>query len=319
MNDLWQMLDDRLKVLVTAGASFAAVGTFLIYLCGYLSLRFHLTAFGIESELAVFDERYLFAGSRFLIYLLTAAPIVVLLILLALGGWGLFCYLPYRSLPASVREKSSAFLLCHWERFSRWWLPPGRLALAGVALSVALIQLVMRQACVFSNLLVQDALSGPGWLRALLLDGRDGMRSLFFAGLLTGVAISGGLLLLALSQQNQTLWSRVLIPLLTLLVIIQFLLLPVNHGVLIANRTVPRVAVFDKGNVKLLADHTEVWQIWEGEKLLSFLVRDPQENGQRRLLITLPRDQVQRTEISRYDNILKTLFEPEPERTLRLN
>ena len=38
--------------------TYTVVGSFLLYVVGYLALRFHLTAIGIGTDLAVLDERY---------------------------------------------------------------------------------------------------------------------------------------------------------------------------------------------------------------------------------------------------------------------
>jgi hypothetical protein len=65
-------------------ALLTAVGSFVLYLFGYLTLRFRLSTFGIATDLAVLDERYLFAGAQFLVYFLTAIPIVLLPLLLLL-------------------------------------------------------------------------------------------------------------------------------------------------------------------------------------------------------------------------------------------
>jgi hypothetical protein len=68
----------------TRWALLTAVGSFVLYLFGYLTLRFRLSTFGIATDLAVLDERYLFAGAQFLVYFLTAIPIVLLPLLLLL-------------------------------------------------------------------------------------------------------------------------------------------------------------------------------------------------------------------------------------------
>jgi hypothetical protein len=66
-------------------ALFTGIGSFLLYLFGYLSLRFHLSVLGVDTGLSVLDERYLFAGAQFLVYLLTSFPVAV--IFLVIAGW----------------------------------------------------------------------------------------------------------------------------------------------------------------------------------------------------------------------------------------
>lgn len=314
MADILELITGKLNKLALDWISLAALSSFLVYLFGYLSLRFHLTAFGITAEAGVLDERYLFAGSRFLIYLFTAVPIVVLLGLLATAlGWLLFylLYLPYRLLPAALRERISAYVVQRWQRLWHGWFSATELALAGIVLSVALIQFVMRRCLVFSNLLVRESLPEPVWLQSLLLDRSDGLRSLFFAGLVAGVGASGGLLFLALTRATQTVGSYLLITLLVFLITVQVLLLPVNHGILITDLTVPRVAsvFFSDGKANLLDSDQEIWQVWEGQESLTFLVRDKRDGAERRTLLTLPRKEVVRIEISRFEPILGLLFE----------
>ena len=68
MADLWTELSEKAKAFAADWAAYAALGSFALYLPGYLSLRFHLTALGIGTDLAVLDERYLFAGAKSLVY-----------------------------------------------------------------------------------------------------------------------------------------------------------------------------------------------------------------------------------------------------------
>jgi hypothetical protein len=57
---LWQELGARARVLLEGWVTYTAVGSFLLCFFGYLMLRFHLTTFGITTDLDVLDERYLF-------------------------------------------------------------------------------------------------------------------------------------------------------------------------------------------------------------------------------------------------------------------
>lgn len=307
MAELWKSQSDYIKALAGGWASFAALGSFLIYLFGYLSLRFHLTTFGIESELAVLDERYLFAGSRFMVYLAASVPSVVLLgLLMAAVVWLLF-YLPYRVLPIKARGTIKGFITRNWDKICTWWSPPTRLALTGIVFSVVLIQFVMRR-CFFllDNLLVKDALPGPEWIQVLVKN--EGLQALYFSGLVAGVGISGGFLFLAMSRKVQTTFSRLMIGLLTFLVAVQFLLLPVNHGILITEKTVPRVSSL--GGPDPLEGERRIWLVWRGKESVTFLVQAQEGAGEKRTLLTLPRNKVERIEITEFDPILKVLFDP---------
>src|SRR6478672_5180372 len=93
MTELWEDLKSKVHGLLGSWASISALGSFVLYLFGYLALRFHLTTLGIGTDLAVLDERYLFTGAKFLVYLAATIPIIVLLalvlaVVLTLPGWG---------------------------------------------------------------------------------------------------------------------------------------------------------------------------------------------------------------------------------------
>lgn len=69
----------------TAWAAVSALALVLIYLFGYLSIRFHHTAIGLTVGLHLFDHRYLFAGGRFLIFLLIHLCRLALVLVLLLA------------------------------------------------------------------------------------------------------------------------------------------------------------------------------------------------------------------------------------------
>ena len=112
----------------TRWATFTGICSFVLYFFGYLTLRFHLNSFGVDTDLAVLDERYLFAGAQFLVYFATALPVAI----------------PF-------------FLLGHWilwkRRIERW---PNRAIVAGIIGSFVMIQFVIRQCYFFTNLLLRD-------------------------------------------------------------------------------------------------------------------------------------------------------------------
>ncbi len=211
-------------------------------------------------------------------------------------------YLPYRLLPAGTRESVRRKLLV----FSDWSATPSSLAISGIALSVFLIQFVMRQCFQFNNLLLASELPEPGWMQRLLLGGGDGARSLYFSTLVFGIIITTCLVLAARSRVEQTSRSRFLISLLRLLVVIQFLFLPVNYGMLIVDKTLPKV--LDLGGVEQLREGQEAWLVWEGKEGMTYLVRSSDPSGTNRKLVTLPLKEVKRTEIIRYDPILRCVF-----------
>jgi hypothetical protein len=312
MLDTIETLAGRLKDLAGSWASYSAFGSFALYVVGYLALRFHLTALGVGTDLAVLDERYLFTGAKFLIYLCSTIPILVL-IMLAVGLPALLLiYLPYRLLRRGTRKDDGKSTGGFWQSTFGWRLNPSLLALTGVVISVLLIQFVMRQCFNFNNLLLAARLPQPSWLQQLLLAEDDGARSIYFTSLVAGVIITTTLLVIARIRAGQSMRSRFLTALLAALVVIQFLLLPVNYGVLIVDKAIPRVA--DLGGTEQLQAGQEAWLVWEGKDGVTYLVRGTGQNGSDstnsidRRLVTLPQKEVKKTQIIQYDAILPCIF-----------
>ena len=292
------------KALAGNWATCSAIGSFALYLLGYLALRFHLTVLGIGTDLAVLDERYLFAGAKFLVYLVMSVPIVVLVALVL----GTPMYLLGRLWLGPLRTEAGD-VSASWQRLGDWWSVPGRAGLIGIVVAVVLIQFVMRQCFLFSNLLLEQELPPPVGLQAVLLDTSGGLASLYMAGLLIGIALTGGLCWVAWHGMGHTRRSRCLVRLLAFLVAVQLLLLPVNYGILIVDKTMPRVV--DLGNQEPLEKSQQAWLIWEGKDGVTYLVRNQTGGQHARQLITLPREAIKRIAITAYDPILRLLFRSE--------
>jgi hypothetical protein len=291
--DLLHDLSDRVKVLGSDWTKYSVVGSFILYVFGYLALRFHLTAIGVGTDLSVLDERYLFTGARFFVYLLAAIPSILLVALpLAAVGWGV-------AKIAGVRRV-----------VARWWpIEPTRLALCGIVFAVVAIQFVMRQCFGLTNLLLAANLpADPAWLVALLLD--DRLMPLFFSALIIGCAIPL-FILVALPSAEGRGSLAILKGLLASLVVMQVLLLPINYGVLIVDKTLPRVAAVGDKTMSGEWGGDEAWLVWEGKDGVTYLMRS--SNG-RRALVTLARSEVKRTEIVGFDRIVPALAQREKER-----
>ncbi len=287
MADLLHELNERVKALGGDWGKYTLVGSFLLYVVGYLTLRFHLTAIGIGTDLAVLDERYLFTGARFLVYFVSAVPNIVLLGLpLAALAWVI-----HRLLPAGARAAAGA-----------WLSKPGRLTVAGIVFCVAMIQLVMRQCFLFSDLLLARSLPAePAWLVRVALDER--IAPLFFSALVAGCAVPLAILWVLRGVPVAGTLEAFGRGLLAFLAAVQLLLLPINYGVLISDKSFARVAVIGD---RPLAEGEEAWLVWEGKDGVTFLVRDPARG--RRALVTLARSDVKKTEIIGFDRILPLLF-----------
>jgi len=289
---LLEEVNERLKSLAGDWSKYSIVGSFLLYVAGYLALRFHLTAIGIGTDLAVLDERYLFTGARFLVYLVSAVPTIVLLSLpVAAAVWGV-----RRALPERVQSAAGA-----------WIMRPTRLSLMGILFALAMIQLVMRQCFFFSNLLLARSLPAePAWLVQLTLD--DRLMPLYFSGLVAGCAISLAILVAIRGLPVRGGMDAFARGLLVFLAAVQVLLLPINYGVLIVDKSLARVAALGD---KPLGQGEEAWLVWEGKEGVTYLVRS--QDRKRRAFLTLPRGDVKKTEIIGFDRILPVLFGPRQE------
>ena len=292
MTDLKNDFKTKISTLRESWTVGTALGGFALYLVGYLALRFHLTALGVGTDLAVVDERYLFAGARFAVYLIATVPSVILLAILP----GLAVY--YLLKITGIRNRCMKI----WD----WWSKPGRLALTGIIITVVMIQFVMRQCFLFSNLLVAPGLPDPDWLKALLLAQGGGPMALYFAGLVAGTGLTAVICYHCGHRQDHTRSSILLTRILMFLVMTQILLLPVNYGILVVDKKMPRVA--DVGGQAPLGRKQTAWLIWEGKEGVTFLMRDQTGGRDQRRLVSLPRREFTKIEISAYDAILQVLF-----------
>lgn len=326
--DLSQDFLERVKAMVGSWPSYAALGTFILYFFGYLSLRFHLTAFGAGTDLGILDERYLFAGAKFLVYIITTIPIVLLLALLltvfVLAIVSLL-RLPYRRLSSDARMKLGR--LINSDRLEFCVSSPSVLSITGIVVSLVLIQFVMRQCFLLSNLLLAERLNEPDWigsfftdeglLRSILLnDGGSLSQALYFGAMIAGVGVTIALFLFALkcrkqilkqqSSEAQRVGPALLLALLGFLTAVQILLLPVNYGILVMDKVVPRVT--DLGGKEPLQKGQRAWLVWESNESVTYLVHGSEQNSDQRKLVTLSKGELKRTEIIRYDSILRCLF-----------
>jgi hypothetical protein len=291
MNDVLQEIGQGLSALGSNWTRYSVVGSFLLYLSGYLAIRFHLTAFGIGTDLAVLDERYVFAGARFLVYLVATIPSILLVGLPVAGiTWGVARAASWRV--ASLR---------------RWWFThPLVVTWTAVVVAILVIQLAMRQSFFLSNLLLAEDLTRyPSWLVALLRD--DGSAQLYFGGLVIACALSLTVLigLRDVESRHASAGMRSAKGLLAFLASVQILFLPINFGIFMMDKTLPRVPAV---GTRPVADRENAWLVWEGKDGSTFLLR--RQNGTR-VLQTIPHEEAKHVEILQYDAIIPKLF-PQP-------
>jgi hypothetical protein len=267
---MWSALLEKFKGVATSWSAFTALGSFVLYFLGYLVLRFQLSTWGVATDLSILDERYLFAGARFLVYLISTAVNVLLLASPLMLFW---------------------WLLNRWSRF-RQWRETWDYAMAGVIFAVLFIQLVEKKCFQFMNsVLFQSQLDGERWLQAVLLDSTSYYEAQFFAALVAGVAATGWLLF---QCHGQKIRRPMLESVLLFLFLVEFLLLPVNYGVIVSSRELPKVATFAPA---------EAWLVWEGKDKTTFLV----VNNDRKL-VAVPNADLKKLEIIGVENVFQRLF-----------
>jgi hypothetical protein len=281
-------LSDYFKDYAGSWVTYSAFGSFLLYLVGYLVTRFELTMLGVGQNLDVLEERYLFAGARFLVYLAASIPSLVLLLLLPAA----IVWVIARWLPAGARARLAA-------------VRANTLYLIGILFAVGIIQFFARQCFTLNNLLLAPVFPGPNWLKAVLLDDQDLIAPLFFAGLLAATALTAALLVAGNRRFNERNSSRFFAGLLTLLLAIQALLLPINYAVLIGHKTFARVA-----NLPPIAAG-RIWLIWENKDAVTLFVLSGESTADRALMTLEAKTTYATSRIVGYDPVLRILFAPE--------
>ena len=270
MADLIHDVTDWFKRLAGDWTQYTVVGSFVLYVLGYLVLRFHLTAMGLATDLTIVDERYLFTGARFVVYLAATIPVSLVIVHAVWQLW--------RRLPGRVRA------MCVTPTFA-------------IVFSLLTIQLVMRQCFLIGHLLLADNLSpAPSWLVFLLID--DRYLLLFFSVLVAACTLPIATLIITRGHAVSPVKRGVL----AFLAAVQVLLLAVNYGYLVVDKTLARVAAIGD---EPLPQGTDGWLVWEGEQGVTFLTRDA---AHRRALITVPKSKIERMEVIGFDPILRRLF-----------
>jgi hypothetical protein len=270
-------LSDLLTNLAAQSGAWTAAGSLLAYVLGYVSLRSQLAALGVGTDLALVSERYLFEGCRFLFYLASTVPLAVA------------CGLPPVVLGAFALRRAPAVAV----GLRSWWSGRTGPLAVGIVFVVAVIQLALRQAFAFDNLLLRESIPEPAWFRSLLTTRTGAAAEWYFAGLLMALAISATLLAAVRPWASATPFQRASGVLLGVLLGIGIALLPVNYGVLASARALPRT-----GALPGAPSPAAAWLVWEGPTTATFFVRET-HGGKR--LTSVPRDQLPRVDIVGYD------------------
>src|SRR5271167_500453 len=293
MAEIWAAAVDKLGSFAGKWPSYTAFATFLLYLFGYLTLRFQLMAYGVVTDLDAFDEKYWFAGCSFVVNLLLA----LLYVLFALGFLGLIVFLILRLIPKRYREYLHALV----RAFLHHSLG---LLVAGCVAALLLIQGALRQCLLLHNLLLADQLPDTWVSRILQAD--ETSQEWYFVGIVAGVLLTAMMLAAGLRRRSPEAVvpgaQKLFAGLLSILVASEFLFLPINFGVLINSRQLPRVERIS--STEALSDGTRAWLLWENKDVLTYFLLD---RGRHRSLVTMPRKD-SRIVIVGNDAIFKVIF-----------
>ena len=291
MTDLWHDFVGKLGEFAGKWPGYATVGTSLLYLFGYLALRFQLYTYGVSTNLDAFDEKYFFAGCRFLLFLGMTIPSILLILAVVM----LLLYGLYRAVPASLGSRSSS-------RVSTWLKRPYLLRVVGCLLPLLLIQGLLRQCVLLSNMLLRDH-PPEYWISSVLLGG-DFAQALYFAGLVLGTGLTVAVLACAVHVPAPAGGLTTLLTgLMIFLVAVEFLLLPVNYGILVGSTSLPRVSQVE--NQAKLTSGGSAWLVWESKEARTYLVCE----NNTRAIVSIPTKE-NRVAVIGYDPIFQATNRP---------
>lgn len=294
-------LDNVNKVLKNV-TIYSTAATLFLYIFGYISLRFRLTFLGTGTDLSVIDERYLFEGARFSLYILTSIPVALLIIL--------FISIPFFIIKWTFKKSFGARLTSVQEKLKKWYrqkITRDKLIFIGIIFSTLSIQLVMRQSLYFNNLLLRENLPEPALLHKILLSSNDAIRISYIIILQLLILLSAYIFYLTIKYYNpQRVKLNFMQVIFGLLIIIQIIFLPVNYGILIGTNLMAKVNVhseyFDNDLNK------DAWLIWEGQEGVTFFALKNSNGDIQKSMVTIPKKDIKRIEIIKYDRLLNRLF-----------
>ena len=308
MAEILDQVAEKIKGVSSSWTAYSAMGAFVLYFLGYLIVRFHLMVLGVGAgaDLYVFDERYLFAGANFLVDLISRFSKLILLVMLLALIFGAPAYLLSRLLPVSWRER-----LWQWlKQLGSWWANPVRLGITGIVLSVLMIQIFLTKAFLFSSILLGEKTFPLDpllpFFKSLLWSDNPVPLQLYYSGLVAVTLLMWGVLMALLHRPLPDRLPKFLRDLLAILLIVQFCMLPINYGVFIFEKYLPRLAGY--GPVRKIDSGTRVWLVWEGKENCTFFQKSKGAGSLAKAsLITLPHKEIKEIEIVGYDPISRVL------------
>ena len=127
----WDDAVGRLQSVGLHWGTWTLIGSFVLYVLGYLTIRFHLSVLAAGTDLGIIDERYLFAGAKFVVYLVSAGVTLLLLLLVPAA----LAYGAYRLLSRDRKPADKTTGVAPGG-FRTWWLDQKRVLVLGIVLAV---------------------------------------------------------------------------------------------------------------------------------------------------------------------------------------
>jgi hypothetical protein len=237
---------ERWTKIIAAALSIAGAA---MYLCGYLVLRVRMNVLGIPADVSGLDERYLFAGANFIVYVVLALNRLLAIALVLVAAAAIPLALAWwLALDRSRRDRLVTWSVRMWPRLGLV------AALGAIAMSFTMIGMAEPW---WSD---HDLLFAPQLSeRAAMIAGTDESTSwLFMEYLAAAVAAGAGTLIAASAGVRRPVLFAAFAAL-----ALQLLSLPMLYGALNADTFQPKVQ---------LADGSTGWIVWEGPASLTLFV-----------------------------------------------
>jgi hypothetical protein len=277
---------DSLAARLKDFSAYTAVGSFLLYLFGYLALRFHITALGVVTDLNVFDERYLFAGAKFFVMLGFCLPFLALIGVPA----ALLVRFLSRRLPPHARKRVSDTLR-----------RPAILLWFSLLLALLVIQIRMNACLSLANLPFATRPPEPAWLGELLRTHDTIDLTAFFAELLLYAAVVCWPVIAASRLPLPSGGLKTLFAAASVLAVLTVLLVPVNFGLVVMPYQMARTVGTGKTP---LAPGQQAWLLWEGKEWMNFLTRSAAGVS----VVAIPVKEIDRIEVKGSDSLFDVLY-----------
>jgi len=265
-----------LKAASDGWALAIASGAALLYASGYLAVRFHLTALGVATDLSIVDERYLFAGAKFLIFSLTLIP-TILLIAAVVG-------LPFIVFRRVIKKK-------RWGQINI--TSRGVLAITAAGILI-FVQFVLRHCFLITDVLLQVPVDD--WIMTVFF--LPGGPEIYYTIALTVTILTVAVAIRIQKRHgNEDRVERALRVTILFLIGVEVFLLPITYGVMVMDKHFPRAAA----PVAAVESGEEAWLVWEGPNDRTYFIRN--SIGANRRLVTISIKKQDKLEVSGYDSI----------------